>query len=44
MVGLIATSVCWLAVVALAAYVWWPGRESPDDVVAVADNREWWRA
>jgi hypothetical protein len=43
MVGLIATSVCWLAVVALAVFVWWPVRESPDDV-AVADNREWWRA
>lgn len=44
MVGLIATSVCWLAVVALAVFLWWPVRESPDDVAAVASNKEWWRA
>jgi len=38
MVDLIATSVCWLAVVALAVFLWWPVRESPDDV-AVPSNR-----
>jgi hypothetical protein len=43
MVGILATPVCWLAVVALAAFLWWPVRESPD-VADDAGNREWWRA
>ena len=45
MVGFIATSVCWLAVVALVAFLWWPVREAaPQTDVAAADSREWWRA